>query len=62
MSNVHVSHLSFLLIVQVKIALQSQRKMELVQAFNCVQRLLEEEALIIKEMVHCLEFVREHNC
>ena len=36
-----------------------QQKMEVVDAYNTVERLLEEEALLIKEMVQCLSFVQE---
>jgi len=36
-----------------------QQKMEVVSASNCVQRLQEEEALIVQEMVRCLQFVRK---
>ena len=36
-----------------------QQKMEVVSASNCMQHLQEEEALIVQEMVRCLQFVRK---
>ena len=36
-----------------------QQKMEVVDAYNTVERLLVVEALLIKEMVRCLSLIRE---
>jgi hypothetical protein len=37
-----------------------QQKLEIVDAFNTVERLEEEEVLLIKEMTQCISFIREH--
>ena len=52
--------LSFVYIVcKGRSSVSLQQKMEVVDAYNIVERLLEEEALLVKEMVQCLSIIRE---